>query len=298
MLLFFIILAIALISLVLFIVLVSKKLPQLSAVDLSLLPQEKNLEVKSDIMEQRLKRKITVTSQKISKSYLIPFWSFVWAKVKRLYFKVRELEKHYRRQAKISSAVNLKKENLVTLIKEKSNLAADLFNQQKYKEAEDIYIEIIALDNKNLEAYLSLAKVYLALEEADHAKELYQHVLRIDEKNNLALAGLAEIEVGLNDWAGAKGVYEKILANTKDNVEYYFDYGYVLEQLGEHGEALEMYQKAVDLKPNNPRYLDYLLKESILNKKKYLAYKVFDQLKEANPENQKIDEFKKMIEEI
>jgi tetratricopeptide (TPR) repeat protein len=249
-------------------------------------------------MEQRLKRKITATSQKFSKSYLIPFWSFVWAKIKRLYFKITELEKHYRRQAKISSVVNLKKENLVNLIKEKNNLATDLFNQQKYKEAEESYIEIIALDSKNVEAYLGLAKVYLALEDTDHAKELYQYVLRIDEKNNLALAGLAEIETNLSDWAGAKGVYEKILANTKDNAEYYFDYGYVLEQLGEHPQALEAYQKAVDLKPNDPRYLDYLLKESIINKKKYLAYKIFDQLKEANPENQKIDEFKKMIEEI
>ena len=31
---------------------------------------------------------------------------------------------------------------------------------------------------------------------------------------------------------------------------------------------------------------------------KYLAFKVFDQLKEANPENQKLDEFKKRIEEV
>jgi Flp pilus assembly protein TadD len=145
---------------------------------------------------------------------------------------------------------------------------------------------------------LGLAKIYLATEKPDQAKEIYNFILKMDVQNNAALAGLAEMEMAQNNWAGAREVYKKIMEAGTTNPEYYCDYGYVSEKLDDHKNALEMYQKAVDLKPSDPRYLDYLLEESILNKKKYLAFKVFDQLKEANPENQKLDEFKKRIEEI
>ncbi|MDD5290045.1 MAG: tetratricopeptide repeat protein [Patescibacteria group bacterium] len=270
----------------------------LAAVDLEILPEEKNKEVKTEMAEKRLKRKFGMATKKISKNYLIPLGAFLSARIKKIYYKAMELERHYKRETKRQSAIGLANNDLLNHIKDKLAAGLEFLNQEKYKEAEDVLIEVISLDAKNAEAYLGLAKIYLATDKPEQAKEVYNFILKMDLQNNPALAGLAEMEMAQNNWVGAREVYAKIIAAGTTNPEYYCDYGYVLEKLDDHKNALEMYQKAVDLKPSDPRYLDYLLEESILNKKKYLAYKVFDQLKEANPENQKLDDFKKRIEEI
>jgi len=271
---------------------------ELAAVDLEILPEEKNREVKTEMAEKRLKRKFDYAAKKISNNYLIPLSAFASSRIKKVYYKAMELERHYKRETKRQSAVGLANNDLLNHIKEKLVLGLELLNQGKFKEAEDALIEVVSLDTKNTEAYLGLAKIYLATEKPDQAREVYNFILKMEVQNNAALAGLAEMEMAQNNWANACDVYAKIVATGTTNPEYYCDYGYVLEKLDDHKNAMEMYQKAVDLKPSDPRYLDYLLEESILNKKKYLAFKVFDQLKEANPENQKLDDFKKRIEEI
>lgn len=271
---------------------------ELAAVDLEILPAEKNKEVKTEITEKRLKRKFDQTAKKISSDYLIPLSSLVSARIQKIYRRALELERYYQRETKRRTAIGLANNDLLNHVKEKLSAGLEFINQEKYKEAEDALIEVVSLDSKNTEAYLGLAKIYLATEKPDQAKEVYSFILKMDLQNNPALAGLAEMEMSQNNWAGAREVYAKIIAAGTTNPEYYCDYGYVLEKLDDHKNAMEMYQKAVDLKPSDPRYLDYLLEESILNKKKYLAYKVFDQLKEANPENQKLDDFKKRIEEV
>ena len=93
-------------------------------------------------------------------------------------------------------------------------------------------------------------------------------------------------------------IFEKLTKLNPDNASYYYEQTITLENLGEFQKALEVCQKAVDLKPNDPKYLDAMLNLSIISKKKYLALKMFDRLKDANPENQKLDEIKGRIEEI
>jgi Tfp pilus assembly protein PilF len=275
-----------------------KNSSKVSSIDLGSLPFEKNKEIKTEITNQRLKRKLNEITKKISSDYLIPLNSFLSARIQKIYHQAIDLERYYKREVKRSSALNLANNDLLNHIKEKLNIGLELLEQEKLKEAEDILIEVISLDAKNIKAYLGLAKVYWAMEKPDQAKEVYNYILKIEPQNNDALAGLAEMEMKQNNWAGAREVYEKIINANINKAEYCCDFGYISEKLNDHKNALLMYQKAVDLKPNDPRYLDYLLEESIINKKKYLALKVFDQLKEANPENQKLDEFKKRIEEI
>lgn len=295
----FIIFGIVFLATLIFVIIIfSRQAGRLAAIDLETLPEEKNREVKTEIAEKRLQRKFNVASEAVSKKYLIPLGAFLAARAKNVYQKALDLERHYKREAKRSSALGLANDDLLNHIKEKLAEGLEFLAQEKFKEAEDTLIEVVSLDAKNLEAYLGLAKVYLATEKEVEAKEIYDFVLKIDSKNSAALFGLAELEMKNNNWAGARDVFAKIVDAGTTDPEHYCDYGYVLEKLGENKSALEMYQKAADLKPNDPRYLDYLLQASIINRKKYLALKVFDQLKEANPENQKLDEFKKKIEEI
>jgi tetratricopeptide (TPR) repeat protein len=295
---FFLILFVVIVALAIIIAIILRHLQRLSAVDLASLPQEKNQETKTGIMEDRLKRKINVTSKNFSKNYLVPIGSLIKARLQKTSQKLKDLEKKYHREAKLNAIVDLKNEELLTHIKEKLATGQELLAAEKIKEAEDAFIEVIALDPKNVAAYFGLAQTYQKQADLEHAQEIFEHVLKIDEKNSLAMKGLAELRLAQGNFEDAAKTYEKMLELSKDNPEFYFNYGNILEKINNYAKALEMYQKAADLKPNDPRYLDYFLESSILNRKKYLAYKAFDQLKETNPENQKLDDFKKRIEEI
>jgi hypothetical protein len=57
-------------------------------------------------------------------------------------------------------------------------------------------------------------------------------------------------------------------------------------------------RKALEIEPNNPRYLDTILEISIIKKDKVLANETYKRLKEVNPENQKLAEIKEEIAEL
>lgn len=275
-----------------------KHFTHLTAIDLKNLPQEKTANIKTGLIEYRLRRKLNTFTNLTAQKYVSPILNKVGKKIKNTYHTALNLEKYYKREIHKKTVVNLDWEEKNNLIKSKLNLAQEHFLQANNTAAEEIYIDIVAMDPKNIEAFLGLAKIYFSINDLLHAKETYQHILKINTDNDKALAGLAELAIKENDWQSAKEVYEKIIQLRGDDPEYYCDYGLVLEKIGELELSLEAYQKALTLKPNDPRYLDYLLEASIINRKKYLAYKVLDRLKEANPENNKLDEFKKRIEEL
>ena len=75
----------------------------------------------------------------------------------------------------------------------------------------------------------------------------------------------------------------------------YADLGWIYQLERKNTYALANFQKAVDCEPSNPRFLDLLLKISILLKNKDLAWRAYNGLKEADPENKKLPELKEEI---
>lgn len=60
-------------------------------------------------------------------------------------------------------------------------------------------------------------------------------------------------------------------------------------------KAIKSYQDALNLEPNNPKYVSALLELSIEARNKSLAVRTFDKLKQVNPENEKLDELEKEV---
>ena len=63
-------------------------------------------------------------------------------------------------------------------------------------------------------------------------------------------------------------------------------------------DAKQNIQEALDLEPNNPRYLDLILDLSIMKKDKESALYYLEKLAEVNPENNKLNELSERIEAI
>ena len=80
--------------------------------------------------------------------------------------------------------------------------------------------------------------------------------------------------------------------------EIYWSLSWVFKELGELEDAKQNIQEALDLEPNNPRYLDLILDLSIIKKDKESALYYLEKLAEVNPENNKLNELSERIEAI
>jgi len=165
--------------------------------------------------------------------------------------------------------------------KEKYKISADIANnddqkmEKLFNEVDELVengnldlgekklINIIELDNQNIEAFRGLGQIYFEQKKYKEAIQTFEHVIKLGEED-----------------------------------EDYFDLALVLKATNDLGKALENIQKALDLNPNNPRYLDALLEISIIEKEKILALDAYKKLKEVNPQNAKLEQFKEQIDEL
>lgn len=164
--------------------------------------------------------------------------------------------------------------------------------------AEKKYIEIIGIDSKNVQAFKNLAQVYFELKNYEEAKQIFEHILKLKDDDVEAYGGLAEIAKEKGDLSQARDEYLRALNVNNQRSQTYFDLALVYNAMDNGAEACWNIKKALDIEPNNPRYLDTMLDISIINKDKGAALGAYEKLKSANPENQKLAEFKKKIDEL
>lgn len=80
--------------------------------------------------------------------------------------------------------------------------------------------------------------------------------LQLDNQNTLALAYYAEILIDQQNWAQAEQYSTQALAQDPSLMDVHRVRAYVLESLGNYGEAIREYQKAIEITPNlTPLYI-------------------------------------------
>ena len=142
--------------------------------------------------------------------------------------------------------------------------AEELIKENRLVEAEKKYIEAIAFDKQDIEIYRGLAQLYILKKDYANARETLEFIRQINPNDQTV-------------WR---------------------DMGQVCSLLNDDQQAVKCYKKAVDISPNNPKNLDILIEMSIKAKDRYLAESTLHKLREVNPENQKLEEYKKQIETL
>ena len=252
-----------LISLSVIVYVVVRKFSVLAGVDVDNIPAEREAKVKERIISSRLKRNIFKWSSRITKIFI-----FLGEKAgifsKWIYNKLYELKESYGAEMILPTADKEKK------IGELSVEAKEMIGEDNFKEAEKRLIEIIGLDSQNIEAFKSLGNLYFENKDYEDARQTFAHILKLikDSKND---EEIAEIN------------FELSLVNRAD---------------GRLEQALEYIKEALRAAPNNPRYLDTMLEISIMRKDKVSALDAYGKLAKANPDNQKLKDFKKQIDEL
>lgn len=235
-------------------VIVVRKLPQLSIVEVETVKSEREAKIKRDILINRLKRLRAERFLKIIQKLtplLGPFAKRLKTKVLNLYQNFLDLE---RRHKKAKPAENGEIPSRLEVLLEEAD---DFVKRENLKEAEKLYLEAIALDYKNIASYEGLGELYLKKREYKEAKETFEFIIKLDS----------------------------------DRPDVYFALAHASVGLGEGDKAIENLNKALEFEPNNPRYLDFLIEVGIMSKNYRISRNALDKLKDVNPENQKIKDF-------
>ena len=272
-----------------------RKFPKVTAINSKTAPVIKQLEIKRRLLEERFQRKFNITGKKIF-VLLKPLGKRLADKFKNWYQKIIELEEEQRYKLK---KAGLKDKGQVNQHTNKLlNEAAALTEQEKYPEAERKYIEILSLDDRNTDAYKGLGELYLKQKDYEHAKETFEFLLQLNEDDPFIYRSLGAIASEKGDLKKAQEELKKSLELDATDISSYIDLAQVYLNLDEPGQAFEIISKAAGLEPNNPRVLDFLIEISIIVRDKEAALKAFRQLKEANPENQKLKELRDKVDKL
>jgi len=242
------------------IIIIVRKFPVLASIDIESIKSEREAKQKEKIIASRLERKVESFKKGIF-SLIIPIILKIKRIFKEKYNKISDWEK---RHSKKKIAPKLTPEEKEIEIKKLFFTADELIKKEKAEEAEKIFIEIISLDHKNIEAYKKLGNLYFEQKNYDYAIETLQYILKLNPRD----------------------------------IEVLIDLGTLLKQKGENTKALKFFSKAVELEPTKPKSLDFLTDISIIIGNKELAENALQKLREVNPENKKIEEFEERIKDI
>jgi len=259
-------LIIIVVSLALIIFIFARKIPAARLLDLETITEEKEAQTKKKLLESRLQRSMTRSKDKF-KLALKPVFRWLSLRLSSFYRSIIELEKVY---SKDSSKARQKPASVsVQTVRPARKKTADNGFAKKERE----FIDQIEKDKGNLAAYRGLADLYMSVKDFDQALETLNFYIKKSE----------QLKGGLKN--GAK--HELACAHA--------DVAEIQQDMDDLAGALEQAQQAGRLEPANPKFLDLVLKISIILRDKKLASETFQALKKANPENQKLPKLKKEV---
>lgn len=281
------------------VVIIARKFPQLSLLDVDSIPEVKVGKKKTAIIKKRIEKKAEKTKRKRQKHF-VPITNFF--KKKQLQFReyVGKVERgevkmmRDKKQKEISKKGTTEQAEVSNLLRQaKTNYA-----EKDWEAAEEGFISIIRIDPGNQQAYQGLGDVYFDRGDMEQAKETYEFLIQLDKENDDVLARLADIEEKQGNLNEAVKYYQKAIIINPNLANRFFNVAEILIKMEENETALEALEQAVELEPENPKYLDKLVETSIMVGDKKGAKEAYNRLRLVNPENQKLIILKEKIDKV
>jgi tetratricopeptide (TPR) repeat protein len=122
-----------------------------------------------------------------------------------------------------------------------------------YKKSVDILSQSIKLDSTNVETWQVRGDAYFALENYSAAFADYSESLKI-APNAAAFAGLGNVFVKMNNISEGINSYTKAIESNPDCADYYFIRGQTFNMQGKYDEAINDFDNALRLLPEDMSY--------------------------------------------
>lgn len=248
-----------LIGLLIILILLIKKIPQLRVINTDSILKERMNTVKEQIILKKFQRIGGEKWQRFYKNFSL-FIGIISRYGRRVVQKLYAIEQYYQKMKR--SATEGQHAYDTETIRRLINEAEVLIAKDEFIPAEKVFIDIISHNPKNIDAYEGLGNLYLRSKQFDQARETLLFTLRISPNDASVCVSLAELELKL------------------DNPK----------------AALGHLRNAVQKRSKNPKYLDFYIEISLQAGSLKDAREGIRLLKAVNPENQKISEFEERFE--
>ena len=170
-----------------------------------------------------------------------------------------------------------KQDPVSTLILE----AYNQFHHENYKQANNLYNQVILREPKNRDALLGLSAIAIKQQRYEFARQKYQYLLRLNPKDSFAIAGISSIKNDIdpqlnesqikfmlkekpdaahlyfalgslhssqNKWPEAQSAYFSAWSAENKNADYAYNLAVSLDHLDKRSRALDFYKLSLKLK--------------------------------------------------
>ena len=290
-----------LLSLAVIIIVIARKFPQLTLLDVESIPEVKMGKKKDELLKKKAEKQAQVNSQK-QKEMLMPMFN-----------KLKEIQNGFRKTVlqvykKTLDNVENKKRNRRTIVSGVANITKPIqgsnnrlddikklledgnksLQDNDLEIAENKFISAIRVDSKNVDAYFGLATVYVKKEEWGEARDTLDFLLKIDPNNVRALLVLAEVCEQNDDLEKAVEYYERAAIADDSRAETFAKVGDLLLDINQCDSALEAMRQASELEPENQAYLDKVVEISVKCGNKEIAEEYYQKLRMLDPDNSRL----------
>jgi len=269
-----IILLIIALAVILFIIL--HKMPLLANIDVDNLPAEQATAKKSATINNRIRRQLARHGW-WWRNILSPIYAKIQGFFGRGYAKLQRL---HRQQVKTKLQLQgLNEQRANELLLE----ANEALSQGRVNEAEQLALESLELDQRQIDGFAVLAEVYNEAKKYKEAQEVWQYIIkRLTQKYR------AE---ELRRRPEAKNTKQKL-------ADYYYLLGQSYYRNDQLDRADHYLRQALKLAPKNPRYLDTMLAVSIMRKDRVTAVLILDTLTAVDPNNGNLSNYLEQIKQL
>lgn len=106
-------------------------------------------------------------------------------------------------------------------------------------------------NNEDVDALFEIASIYMSLNEMENAEAAYNAILKYFPTNFEALKQKARIKLTMQNWGDAIAIYDQLESNYALVEEFCNNKAIAYIQSGNQVKALEYFEKAIKLNPNN-----------------------------------------------
>ncbi len=183
------------------------------------------------------------------------------------------------KQSVAAAPADEKQRAIIQLLKE----AEDYARQANWQAAEKVYIKVVALAPKTLEAYLGLGNLYLKQKNWDDAAEAYKVVLESDRDNINAVGNLGQALANKGEWVAAAEVLNRAAKLDPGNSVRHATLGMAYMTIKDYKKAIKAYREAIKHDRDNLSHKVELAKAAQASGDKALAEEMLTSVLARDP---------------